>query len=263
MPAYKYLAMNLISSTLIKITLTLLLCTGIHTRAFMQPLFFHDSGEIGRKQSTPEKDSAFIVALPAPWKHLDIGSPAIPGQASFDGKRFTLEGAGTYADSTTDQCQFAYIAMETQGEITVRIIPQASSQFARMGLMMRESLKANAAEACVFMNVGKTDKAPASEWYVTQMAREIKGKPLQLKNIGEALSEPIVTHGSLTGQYWLRLQRKFNSFYAFTSLDGKSWVSVGRVFVEMNKKFFAGIGVSSGLKTVTSTVIFDNIGFIP
>ena len=199
------------------------------------------------------------ASLPAPWKQQDIGAVAVHGQTNYDGVKFIIKAAGNATDSTKDEFHFAYFPLESEGEITARLVPQPGSRFSKMGLMMRESLVVNSIFASLILNPGKSGKIEAPKWQSMLVSRSTAGKPMQVKNTGHELSEPIVTSGGLTGEYWLRLVRKYNSFYAFTSLDGKTWTLLGSTFVEMKKKFFAGIAVSSGVKDVTTTVMFDNI----
>ena len=73
-----------------------------------------------------------------------------------------------------------------------------------------------------------------------------------------SIGVPTVTFGRLTGEYWLRLQRKGNMVSGFTSLDGKTWISAGTANLK-GKKVWIGLAVASGIAIRTTTVMFDHI----
>ncbi len=199
------------------------------------------------------------TALPAPWKQRDIGKLSVAGQCSFSAEQFIIKGSGIYKDSTTHQCQFAYFPAEAETEITVRVQLQKGSQLSRIGLMIRESLLPHSRQVSALIIAGRQGEAGASKWQVVQFSRSGNSLPLKAKHFGIRLPDPPVVDDSSTGYCWLRLQRRFNSFTAFTSEDGRSWTSMGSSFVEMNKKFFTGITVSSGFKDKMATAVFDHI----
>src|SRR4051794_21529018 len=90
-------------------------------------------------------------ALPAPWKHQDIGPVETRGSASFDKNVFTLQGTqDTWG--TNDGFHFVWRPWRGDGEIIARVLTVENTfNHAKAGVMFRESLAANAkhAEACV------------------------------------------------------------------------------------------------------------------
>src|SRR5262245_57259837 len=56
-------------------------------------------------------------SLPSPWSAQDIGSPAIPGSASFDQGTFTITAAG--ADIWGQSDQFSFIYQQVTGDVEV------------------------------------------------------------------------------------------------------------------------------------------------
>ena len=197
--------------------------------------------------------------LPAPWKQRDIGKLSMAGQSSFGESKFIIKGSGIFRDSTVDQCQFVYFPVETEAEITVRVLLQKGSQLSRIGLMMRESLLPYSRQVSLLINSGKQEEAGILKWQVVQFSRNGNSLPLRAKNFGIELPDPPIIEDKSNRYCWLRLQRRFNSFTALTSQDGKSWTSIGSSFVDMNKKFFTGIMVSSGFKDRIATAVFDRV----
>jgi hypothetical protein len=161
-------------------------------------------------------------------------------------------------DSTYDSFHYAYIPMNGNGEITVRFVPQPSSQFSKMGVMLRDGLAADAPHVSLLLYPGNTGQIEAPNWHVRLLTRKKAGEQTAVTTAGPGLTEPAVTFGRLTGYYWLRLQRKGNIFTGFTSYDGKTWTQLGSVSVPLTKALLIGIPVSSGMPNST-TIMFDHV----
>jgi hypothetical protein len=128
-----------------------------------------------------------------------------------------------------------------------------------MGLMMRETVTDKAAHVSLIIYPGKTEKVEAPNWHVRLLTRAVAGEQATANIIGPSLTEPVVTWGRLTGNVWLRLQRKGNNFTGFTSTDGKTWTTIGTAMVQLKKNLLVGLPVSSGIKTVSTTIMFDSV----
>jgi hypothetical protein len=198
------------------------------------------------------------AGLPNPWVEKTIGNTSLPGEAAFDGKEFRIEGSGMGLDSLVDAFHYVYYPLKGDGEICVRFVPQPSSQFSQIGLMIRENLEDNAAYSALMIYPGKTNSAEAPCWQVRWNSRQAKGELAKTETAIPALEAPVVTFGRLTGEYWLRLQRKGNMISGFTSYDGKTWISAGTASFK-EKKAWIGFAVASGIASRTTTVMFDRI----
>jgi hypothetical protein len=209
-----------------------------------------------------ESKNAFEIAtaagLPSPWHQQTIGSVSSKGATVFDGKLFTVEGMGMGADSTADETQFTFQPLSGDGEITARFVPQPSSQFSKMGLMVRKGLTDNTPLVALLIYPGKTDQIEAPNWHVRLITRKTSGEKSEVSYTGPSLTEPAVTFGRPTGAYWLRLQRKGNVFTGFTSYDGKMWTEAGTTSVSLPKNALIGFSAASGMPNST-TVFFDNV----
>ena len=202
---------------------------------------------------------ASSAGLPAPWRQQDIGPVQVPGSTLYDGQEFRLEGAGTRIDSTSDQFQLAYVPLRGDGVITARFVPQVSSQFSQLGLMLRESLTPDAPHAALLLAPQKTDQIEAPSWGFRLVTREAKGGPTAVRQRSAPLAEPQVTFGRLVGYYWLRLERKGNIISGFTSPDGVSWTPVGSFTTSLKKDVYLGLVACSRLTTVSTTVRLDKV----
>jgi hypothetical protein len=226
------------------------------------------SGEVYRyavSAENPAGESAnsfpvsIAAGLPGPWMHLDVGSVFVAGDANFDGKCFTIEGAGRDIGGTNDQFHFACLPLNNSGTIVSRFVPQTSSQFSKFGLMMRETPAANAAFVGLLISpvVGKNAEVPG--WRAQLIVRESGGAPAIVCAISDLLSEPMVTFSRMTGCCWLKLERTGENVSGSLSADGKEWTLIGTAKTPLKEKAFAGMAVCSGISNVATAVTFDSI----
>jgi hypothetical protein len=199
------------------------------------------------------------AGLPRPWQQQDVGPVQVAGAARYDGQQFRLEGEGSRIDSTSDQFQLAYVPLRGDGVIVARFVPQVSSQFSQLGLMLRESLVADAPHAALLLAPQKTGQVEAPNWSVRLVSRAAKGGPTVVRHASAPLAEPVVTFGRLVGYYWLRLERKSTTITGAISPDGTTWTPVGSFTTTLKKDLYLGLAACSRLTTVTTTVRFDKV----
>src|SRR4029453_8723191 len=88
------------------------------------------------------------AVLPAPWADRDIGSVGGAGAAGFASGTYTVIGGGADIWGSADAFHFAYQTLVGDGQITARVGTQESTAgWAKAGVMIRESLNANAKQA--------------------------------------------------------------------------------------------------------------------
>lgn len=218
---------------------------------------------VSARNTLGESLVAYAVAnsagLPTPWRQQDVGPVQVPGSTQYDGEQFRLEGAGTHLDSTRDEFQFAYLPLKGDGTITARFVPQVSSQFSQMGLMLRESCDPAASYAALLVTPQKTEQIEAPRWVGQLLTRPAKGAVPSTPLTSAPLAEPTVTYGRLVGYYWLRLTRKGSTISGETSPDGQVWTPVGSFTTTLKRELYVGLMACSHLRTVSTTVRFDNV----
>lgn len=224
-----------------------------------QPYFYTVSASNGYGESENALKAGGTAGSPQDWCQKDIGSPAAKGNSVFDGEEFRIEGAGMGLDSLSDQFHYSYTSLSGDGYIALRYVPQPSSQFSNFGLMLRDGLSSSAAHVSLMIFPGKTAQIEAPSWHLRFVTREANGKASHVMKIGAPLPSPVVTHGRLTGPYWLRLERRGNTITAKSSIEGQLWETVSSADVAMGRKVLIGIPVASGIKGKTTTVFFDNV----
>ncbi|MEJ6979721.1 alginate lyase family protein [Pedobacter sp. P351] len=209
--------------------------------------------------SSDAMETGVSAGPPDRWSQKSIGTGKLSVNTGFDGKQFTIEGAGMGLDSLADQFHYTYQSLKGNGSIVLRFVPQPSSQFSSFGVMIRDGFSDNSAYSSLIIYPGKTSQIEALGWHLRFMTRQTAGSPSAIINQGTVLSEPTVTYGRLTGYYWLKLERKDNTFTASGSADGKTWTESGKEIIPLKKSLYVGIQVSSGIKEKTTTVFFDNL----
>ena len=198
------------------------------------------------------------AGLPAPWKMTNIGNPPVKGNALFDGITFTLDASGTNIAAGTDQFQFVWVPMSGDGTITARYVPQTPSQFAKMGVAMRESSAADSPQVSFFLTPQSGPDIEVPNWHLALNARDRAGVASSIRAAGENLGPPIITWGRVIAPFWLRLSRAGDIFTASMSFDGHAWNPVGSAKVALKKDLRVGLGGCSSIK-VSTTIMFDNV----
>jgi regulation of enolase protein 1 (concanavalin A-like superfamily) len=233
-------------------------------------------------------DSLHIAArAPQPWTSEDIG--AVAGRTDFDGETFVIEAGGTDIGQTQDSFRFVYLPMTGDGAVTARIVQPVSSQYAKVGVMMRQTHAANSAHASMLVQ-----GLPLHTWSGVWTVRSAAGAPTsatgstivpptQQQAITVNAGFPIADHGSLPESatpllapvveaasdgyrlrrpYWVRVVRKGDTFTGLMSADGKSWTKVGSSKLRLGTRLDVGIAVCSALGDAyaeTTTAAFDNV----
>ncbi|WP_311946998.1 alginate lyase family protein [Mucilaginibacter terrae] len=208
-------------------------------------------------ESVPSREISISVGLFGRWKQMDIGKVRNSGNTQFCDQTYYMDASGTGIDSLKDSFHYVAVPLKDKMEISLRYVPQISSQFSSFGIAVRETTMANSAQFSLSLNPGKSDQIEAPNWHVRFSERSKDGGPIRLINTVENLPESTVTYGRLTGYYWLRLKREGKLLSAFVSSDGKNWSNAGVASITFNNGF-VGFFAASGMPNNT-IVKFDSI----
>ena len=174
------------------------------------------------------------------WVSGDIGDVAAAG--SFSDAAGTLTVAGDGADIWDQADAFHFVHQEANGDIslTVRVAEQQNTDpWAKAGVMIRDSLDANAAYVFVFVT-------PAN------------GVQFQQRNSAGTAAGPVAGQGG-QAPCWVRLTRHGDNFSAETSPDGTAWQKLNSASVAMDNPVYAGLAVCSHSKGNLCRAVFDNL----
>jgi regulation of enolase protein 1 (concanavalin A-like superfamily) len=164
----------------------------------------------------------------------------VTGSASVASGTWTLDGGGANVYSTSDQFRFAYQTATGDLDIRVRVASvENANEWSKAGLMIRESLSANARNA--FMLVSPEESSGFQ-------ARTTTGG-----------STTWTSGGSLLAPVWLRLVRQGNQFTGYLSTNGTSWTTTGSATISMAAGVYVGLAVTSRDDTTSATATFTNL----
>jgi regulation of enolase protein 1 (concanavalin A-like superfamily) len=180
------------------------------------------------------------AGLPFPWSDGDVGGSTPAGSASYAGSTFTVQGGGNDVWGTTDQ--FNYVSQALTGDLSIvaRVTSQGdTSDWAKAGLIIKQSTTAGSAYASVFVTPGHGVN------FQYGFNGSVAGKAFTLPNA------------------WLRLDKIGNVITAYSSNDGLNWSRVGQATIAMTGTITAGLIVCSHDGTTLNTSTFDNVTVTP
>jgi beta-galactosidase len=182
-------------------------------------------------------------APPSPWLNTDIGSVGETGGVTYCPGQFTVSGSGSDIWNTADAFQFVYVYLSngTNCDIRARVDSvQNTSGSAKAGVMIRESLAANAANALV-------DVTPSAG--IELLWRSSTG--------GSTAS---TVHSGQTAPSWVRLTLTNNTFTGYWSPDGNTWNQIGTApssFVSTGA--YVGLAVCAHNNAALNTSMLDQV----
>ena len=196
----------------------------------------HSNAALG----TATFDNVSVTAFPSPWATIDIGATGLQGSAEFFGSAFTLKGAGTFG-GTSDSLRYVYQTLDGNGTVIARVNTLGNTGAnARVGIMMRDSLAANARMAALTVN-----GSGAWRW----QRRTTTGGSVSTTNSSTGSAPNI----------WVRLARSGSTITASRSTNGSSWTVIGSSTVSLASPCYVGLAVASGSTTALNTSVLDNV----
>ncbi len=165
-------------------------------------------------------------SLPSGWLDTDIGGPAAPGSATYASSTFTISGSGSDIWNASDKFHFVYTTMTGDGSITAKVVALDNADpWTKTGVMMRNSLSADSAQASMFVSAAK-------------------GLAFQ-RRTGTASASTSTAGSASKAPYWVRLVRIGNAITAYVSPTGDSWTLVGSDSFSMGETIYVGLPITS------------------
>jgi len=182
--------------------------------------------------------------VPPPWQSQDIGSVGVAGGAVYAGGLLTLLGSGSDIGSTAAAFHYVYQSMSNTCTLIAFVSsPQSTQALAKAGLMIRDSLNTNAANAFIGVTPGNG---------VTWQVRSSDGAS--------------TTNSSTTGlsvwcqSYWVKLAQSGTTLTGYYSVDGVNWTQLGSTTItSMGKANFGGLVFCDHDNSSFGTATFGNI----
>ena len=178
----------------------------------------------------------------------DIGPTFIGGSLTNTELVQTIEASGNDIWGTNDAFHFASQTHSGDGELVTRVSSVSPThQWAKAGVMFRDSLETNAPNVLVFM---RSDKRVA----------------MQVRDATGALTNRLLPRGSGIGDTsnpkFLKLTRSGNLFTGYYSIDGESWIKLDEVTVNLTPRAQVGLAVTSHNDTSLTSAVFTNSSLV-
>ncbi len=175
------------------------------------------------------------------WSNQDIGDVGAAGSLDITSGTFTIDASGADIWGTADEFHFAYQTLSGDGYIQAHVVSvENTHDWAKAGVMIRETLNANSAFAFMLMR----SVTGSSYHYRTSTGAEA------------AHTE----NTSPSTPYWVKVVRSGSTLSGYISSDGSSWTQVGGdQTISMNTDVYFGLAVTSHDDSTLCTAIFDNV----
>jgi len=151
-----------------------------------------------------------------------------------------VAAAGADIQGTADAFRYVYVPVQGDCAIVARVSSvQNVNPWAKAGVMLRESMESNAANAFLGVTPGNG---------LTWQSRAATGATTLWNNTA-----------GLTAPYWVMLVRSGNTFTGYRSLDGANWTPQGSSTNLMLSTIYAGLALTSHTGSTLGTAAFDNV----
>jgi regulation of enolase protein 1 (concanavalin A-like superfamily) len=186
---------------------------------------------------------ASFTSVAGVFTEKDIGSVALAGKLTYASGVYSLSGSGVDIWGTADAFGFGYQTLSGDGQITARVASvQNTNAWAKAGVMIRETLAANSANAMMQVTPGN-------------------GANFQ-RRLTTGASSVLTGPKTAKAPYWVRLVRKGNTFSGYASADGVTWTLVGSDTINMASSVYVGLAVTSHNSAALCAATFDGIGLV-
>jgi uncharacterized repeat protein (TIGR01451 family) len=182
--------------------------------------------------------------LPSPWASKDIGQVAATGGVSHVSGTFTIVGSGADIAGTGDEFRFVYQTGSGDCSVVARVTSLGNTDAAaKAGVMIRESLNANARHASTLIT-------PAN------------GAVFSSRSVTGGGSSQVASSGP-AAPVWLKVTRVGNTFTAYHSANGTTWTTIGSQTITMGATTYIGLGVTSHNDGALCPAVLDNVTATP
>jgi len=193
------------------------------------------------------------------FKSTDIGNPDISGSSQIKENNISITAGGADVWGVQDEFRFVYIEQTGDFDLITQIESLSEAHlYTKAGLMAREDLSDNSRHIFfqVFPNNNPRNKNNGG--YEFQYRKEKAG---EMKAIYPAKFDGVPEFPVNYPNTWIRLKRVGNDFTGFYSADGKNWKPYTNFSMEISKKVYMGLAVTSHNPKAAATAIFSNISF--
>ncbi|MHC4751007.1 MAG: hypothetical protein ACYTFW_14200, partial [Planctomycetota bacterium] len=185
-------------------------------------------------------------AQPIPVASQDVGGPALAGSYSYDAgtDSWTVVGSGADIWGGWDQFHYVFRPLSGDGQASCQVVSMdVTSGWAKVGMMIRETLDGNSKHAAVAMTGSNGVQAV---W--------------RLDTGGESFD---IQAAGLSPPYWVRITRTGDTFlFEQSPMGAVFYLPMGQQDVPMNADVYIGMFVCATNNGALNTTVFDNVGLV-
>ncbi|MCX5644525.1 MAG: discoidin domain-containing protein [Phycisphaerae bacterium] len=161
---------------------------------------------------------------------------------------FTMSSSGTDVWNNGDQFRFAYKSLNGDGSIVARVDSIVNTNvWAKGGVMIRQSIDTGSTHAFMPITAGGSGAGNGASF---QRRLTAAGASTNDDKAAPAVAAP----------YWVKVERKGNSFTGSISADGKTWKQLGTAqTITMTNPVLIGLALCSHDAALTTTAEFSNV----
>lgn len=171
----------------------------------------------------------------------DIGNVCGYGSITHteDGKIIVL-GNGNDIWGNADEFHYGYFRQEGDGVMVARVRSMENTDsWAKAGVMMRETAEAGSKHAIMALTPGN-------------------GTSFQRRGITDGGSDHTTPGDGIIAPYWVKIVRQGNMFKGYKAIDGRDWIQVGSIEIDMAGRYYAGLAVTAHHSScVLNESVFD------
>jgi len=188
--------------------------------------------------------AATTLAAPA-WLGQDIGAVGAAGSFTQNGSTFTINASGADIWYAADEFHYVYQPLNGDGELIARLSSLSNQHmWTKAGVMIRETLTANARHGTLFVGSGK-------------------GISFQYRSTTGANSGGDNGNGITDLPRWIRITRQGDVIRGYYSADGVNWSQRGTVTLTgLASSVYIGLALTSHVDGVIATAQIDNVQVI-
>ena len=220
--------------------------TIVHGGQQAMPYFYDNSGPANYSEAT------LTLSSPRDWSIKGIEALSLRFRGSPEGfvegpaGTYTITAAGADIWDAADEFRYAYKQLSGDGSIVAQVLSvEDTDDWAKTGVMIRESLDAGSRFAAVYITPGNGCR---------YQARLMTGV--------DAISDSSVTTlQNITAPHWIKIERVGNNFNAYNSYDGVTWTPLAwnPQTISMGANVYIGLAFTSHDSDVTGAAEFSDV----
>lgn len=214
------------------------------------------NGTVTAQESTPEMN----LIKTSEFRNTDVGNPAVAGKVSILKEGFDITAGGADIWGVKDEFHFVYFEKKGDFDIAAKIESLSKPHlYTKAGLMARENLTAGSRHIFFQLFPDNSARNKNNGGFEFQYRLLTDG---EMKAIYPAAFDGTPEFPVTFPNTWIRLKRKGNLFTGYTSTDAKTWKEYTSFTLELPKKIYLGLAVTSHNKGEAAIAKFRNISFI-